>query len=115
VALVPLLQHCPGVVIKYQHHQVQPDSTLLTEFFMAYYDLLAEFLQTFPRRLKDIALMNVDDVASGVTEMEHCAKMGLGGGVRDSVGAELRVCRRFAVTEAARWGPPLQTTYTPLA
>ena len=56
-----------------------PDSDLLTSIFRAYNDWLAEFCQPFPVRLKGIAMLNIDDVHSGVKEMERCAKMGLAG------------------------------------
>ncbi len=58
-----------------------PDSDLLTEIFRTYNDWLAEFCKPFPSRLKGIACINVDDVASGVKELERCANMGLAGGM----------------------------------
>ena len=58
-----------------------PDSDLLTEIFRAYNDWLAEFCKPFPNRLKGIAMINVDDVQSGVKELERCSKMGLAGGM----------------------------------
>ena len=57
------------------------DSALLTEISRTYNDWLAEFCAAFPKRLKGIAMINVDDVASGVVELERCAKMGLIGGM----------------------------------
>ena len=56
-----------------------PDGDLLTSIFKAYNDWLAEFCKPFPHRLKGIAMLNLDDVQSGVKEMERCAKMGLVG------------------------------------
>ena len=58
-----------------------PDSDLLTEIFRIYNDWLAEFCQTFPDRLKGIAMINIDAVKPGVKELERCAKMGLVGGM----------------------------------
>jgi predicted TIM-barrel fold metal-dependent hydrolase len=58
-----------------------PDSTLLSEIFRAYNDWLAEFCAAAPKRLKGIAMINVDDVAEGVGELERCARMGLAGGM----------------------------------
>ena len=55
----------------------QPDSRLLTAIFKVYNDWLAEFCQTSPKRLKGIAMLNVDDVQVGVKELERCRKMGL--------------------------------------
>ncbi len=62
-------------------YQNIPDSDLLTEMFRVYNDWLAEFCKPFPDRLKGVACINVDDVKSGVMELERCAKMGLGGGM----------------------------------
>ena len=58
-----------------------PDSDLLTSLFRTYNDWLAEFCQPFPKRLKGIAMINVDDVQEGVKELERCANMGLAGGM----------------------------------
>ena len=56
-----------------------PDSELLSATFRAYNDWLAEFCKPFPTRLKGIAMVNVDDVQDGVSELERTAKMGLAG------------------------------------
>ena len=56
-----------------------PDSELLSALFRAYNDWLAEFCQPFPNRLKGIAMVNVDDVQDGVSELERTAKLGLAG------------------------------------
>ena len=58
-----------------------PDSDLLTEMTRIYNDWLAEFCRPFPKRLKGIGMLNVDDVTSSVKELERCAKMGLAGGM----------------------------------
>jgi predicted TIM-barrel fold metal-dependent hydrolase len=58
-----------------------PDSALLSEIFRGYNDWLAEFCTGEPKRLKGIAMINVDDVQEGVEELERCAKMGLAGGM----------------------------------
>ncbi len=60
------------------------DSDLLTAIFRAFNDWLAEFCKPFPRRLKGIATVNIDDVQEGIKELERCANMGL-------VGAEISV------------------------
>ena len=57
------------------------DSQLLTAMFRIYNDWLAEFCKPFPNRLKGIACINVDDVNTGVKELERCAKLGLAGGM----------------------------------
>ena len=60
-------------------YQVLPDSELLTAIFRTYNDWLAEFCKASPKRLKGIAMLNIDDVQVGVKEMERCAKMGFAG------------------------------------
>jgi predicted TIM-barrel fold metal-dependent hydrolase len=55
------------------------DTPLMSAIFRAYNDWLAEFCRTDPARLKGIAMVNVDDVAEGITELERCARMGLAG------------------------------------
>ena len=56
-----------------------PDSDFLSAIFGAYNDWLAEFCQPYASRTKGIAMLNIDDVQSGVKEMQRCAKMGLAG------------------------------------
>ena len=56
-----------------------PDSELLTSNFKSYNDWLGEFCRAVPKRLKGIAMLNVDDVGEGVKELERCAKMGFVG------------------------------------
>ena len=56
-----------------------PDSELLSATFRAYNDWLAEFCAPYADRLKGIAMVNVDDVQDGVSELERSAKMGLAG------------------------------------
>ena len=55
------------------------DSELLSALFAAYNDWLAEFISANPKRLKGVALVNMDDVQSGVREMERAARLGLAG------------------------------------
>ena len=56
-----------------------PDGELLTSVFRTYNDWVGEFCSADPKRLKGIAMLNVDDVQEGVTELERCAKMGFVG------------------------------------
>lgn len=56
-----------------------PDSELLSATFRAYNDWIAEFCKSFPQRLKGIAMVNVDDVRDGISELERSANMGLAG------------------------------------
>ena len=56
-----------------------PDSELLSAIFRGYNDWLAEFCKPFPRQLKGIAMLNIDDVQAGVNELERCSKLGLAG------------------------------------
>ena len=58
---------------------IVPDSALVTDIFRTYNDWVAEFCQPFPKRLKPIAMINLDDVAVGIAEMNRCAKMGFAG------------------------------------
>ena len=55
------------------------DSKLLDAIFRTYNDWLAEFCNSYPERLKGIAMINVDDVGVAVSEIERCANMGLAG------------------------------------
>ena len=56
-----------------------PDSQLLDSIFRTYNDWLAEFCSAVPKRLKGIAMLNLDDVHEGVKELERCAKVGFAG------------------------------------
>jgi predicted TIM-barrel fold metal-dependent hydrolase len=56
-----------------------PDSELLTEICRVYNDWMADFCTANPERLKGIAMLNVDDVAVGVRELERARKLGLVG------------------------------------
>ena len=56
-----------------------PDSELLTSIFRTYNDWIAEFCVSYPNRLKGIAMLNIDDIQSGLKELERCANMGLVG------------------------------------
>ena len=58
---------------------IVPDGELLSAIFRTYNDWVAEFCQAFPDRLKGIGMLNMDDIQSGVKELERCAKMGLVG------------------------------------
>ncbi|MCL0101778.1 amidohydrolase [Dehalococcoidia bacterium] len=56
------------------------DSALLTASFRAYNDWLADdFCGAFPSRLKGIAMINLSDVPSAVSEIQRTAKKGLPG------------------------------------
>ena len=55
------------------------DPALMSAVFRAYNDWLAEFCRTDPARLKGIAMVNLDDVAQGVRELERAARLGLAG------------------------------------
>ena len=56
-----------------------PDGELLTVVLRTYNDWIAEFCQAFAKRLKGVAMLNVDDVGIAVNELERCANMGLVG------------------------------------
>ncbi len=55
------------------------DSALLTALCRAYNDWITDFCSADPKRLKGIAMLNVDDVDEACYELERCAKMGLVG------------------------------------
>ena len=56
-----------------------PDSELLTSIFATYNDWLADFCGAHPKRLKGIAMVNIDDIQVGISELERCAKLGFCG------------------------------------
>ena len=55
------------------------DSGLLTAIFRAYNDFTAEFCSADPKRLGGIAMINLDDVQEGISELERCANLGFFG------------------------------------
>ena len=55
------------------------DSELLSSICRTYNDWVADFFSYNPKRLKGIAMLNVDDVGVGVKELERAAKMGFVG------------------------------------
>ena len=56
-----------------------PDGQLLSAIFRAYNDWLAEFANAYPKRLKGIAMINLDDVDEGIRELERYANLGMVG------------------------------------
>ena len=56
-----------------------PDSRLCSASMRAYNDFAAEFCRADPRRLKGVALLNVDDPAEGAAELERAHTLGLVG------------------------------------
>ena len=56
-----------------------PDGELLTSILRTYNDWVAEFCSAVPKRLKGIAMLNVDVVQEGVKELERCANLGFVG------------------------------------
>ena len=56
-----------------------PASDILTYSCRLYNDWVGEFCSAAPKRLKGIAMLNVDDVRDGVKELERCAKLGFVG------------------------------------
>ena len=55
------------------------NTPLMDAICSAYNDFLGEFCSAHPQRLKGIAMLNVDDVPTGMRELERCAKMGFAG------------------------------------
>ncbi len=56
-----------------------PDTELLDAIFATYNDWVAEFCSAHPKRLKGIAMINLDNVEDGVRELERSARMGMTG------------------------------------
>ena len=56
-----------------------PDGALISAIFRTYNDWVAEFCLASPKRLKGIAMTNIDDVAVGVAELTHRAHQGFVG------------------------------------
>ena len=56
-----------------------PDSELLDHIFSIYNNAIAEHCQANRKRLKGIAMINVDDIQGAVKELERCHEMGLVG------------------------------------
>ncbi len=51
----------------------------MSAIFRAYNDWLADFCSVDPARLKGIAMINLDDVADGIKELERAARRGFAG------------------------------------
>ena len=58
-----------------------PDTELLNAVLVTYNDWLAGFCSAYPKRLKGIAMINLDDVQWGVKELERCHSIGMVGGM----------------------------------
>ncbi|ETW93490.1 MAG: hypothetical protein ETSY1_38975 [Candidatus Entotheonella factor] len=66
------------------------DTKLQEAIFSTYNDWLAEFCSTNPQRLKGLAMISLDDIQSGIREMERAAKKGLCGAMISEYPAEAR-------------------------
>lgn len=77
-----------------------PDSELCTASMQAYNDYAAEFCRADPRRLKGVALVNVDDPDEGAAELARVRDLGL-------VGALITV-------QPPSWAPYDSLAYEPL-
>ena len=67
-----------------------PDGELLSAVFRIYNGWVAEFCKPFPKRIRGIGMVNLDDVQEGVRELERCANMGLVGAMITSYPLEGR-------------------------
>ena len=56
-----------------------PDWELLSSISRTYNDWVGEFCSAYPNRTKAVAMLNIDDVQTGVKKLERCAKMGFAG------------------------------------
>ena len=61
------------------HFYKIPAPDLCSAVCRAYNDWIADFCKPYPQKLKGIAVLNVDDVADGVDELERAAGLGLAG------------------------------------
>jgi len=55
------------------------DADLQRACFRIYNDWVAEFCSHNPKRLHGVALISLEDIQEGITELERCAKLGLKG------------------------------------
>ena len=60
-------------------YSMVPDTELLTSIFSAYNDWVGEFCGAHPKRLKGIAMLNVDDPQVAVKELKRCTNLGFTG------------------------------------
>ena len=58
-----------------------PSTDLLSACFRAYNDWLADFCAPYPNRLKGIAMLNLDSVEDGISELKRSKQIGLAGGM----------------------------------
>jgi predicted TIM-barrel fold metal-dependent hydrolase len=56
-----------------------PETEVLSVLMKGYNDWLADFCSEDPSRLKGVAMINIDDVADGVAELERARAIGLAG------------------------------------
>ena len=68
-------------------------SDLFSSICTTYNDWLAEFCQAHPRRLKGVAMLNLDDVKEAVTELKRTNRKGLAGAMIPVFPAEGKMYR----------------------
>ena len=56
-----------------------PDGELLSAILRTYNDWLAEFCGPYPHRREGLAMLNVDDPADALSELQRAARLGLAG------------------------------------
>ena len=56
-----------------------PDTELVNRCMQVYNDWIAEYCQAYPKRLKGIAMINVDDIDWAIEEVKRTQKLGLVG------------------------------------
>ena len=62
-----------------QLYATVPDSELFRDLCRVYNDWLAEFCGAYPKRLKGVCMLDVEDVGLAVKELERCANKGFVG------------------------------------
>ncbi len=88
------------------------DTKLQEAIFRTYNDWLAEFCNSNPQRLKGLAMISLDDVQSGIREMERAAKMGLCGAMIAEYPTE---ARRYLESEYEPFWAAAQDLNMPLS
>ena len=73
-----------------QLYMTVPDGDLFREICRVYNGWLAEFCSANPKRLKGVAMLDVEDISWAVREMERCANLGLAGAMISVYPAEDR-------------------------
>ena len=89
-----------------------PDTNLLNELCRTYNDWLAELCSTHPKRLKGIAMINLDDIEWAVKEIERSSSLGLVGAMIPSYP---KIGKNYDLSEYDPFWAAAQDTAMPLS